>query len=177
MKKKLLPLVVSVSLSLTACSTILEHLPGVYTIDIKQGNIIDQDMIDQLRPNMTKKQVLYIMGSPMVNDFLHKQRWDYVYTTRQEGDLTIDKRIALFFKGDNLVSIEGDFKPDTSVKARVSKEVTVDVPPRKLEQTLFEKIASWFDFTSDQPVAVHERRMRESDLDPDKGLQRPIPLP
>jgi outer membrane protein assembly factor BamE len=53
---------VAALLSLTACETILSNLPGVYTIDIEQGNMIDQAMVDQLRPNMTKRQVLYIMG-------------------------------------------------------------------------------------------------------------------
>jgi len=67
------------SLSLVSCSTILNHLPYVYTIDINQGNIIDQAMIDQLRPNMTKRQVLYVMGTPMLADFFHENRWDYIY--------------------------------------------------------------------------------------------------
>ncbi|MGZ8214761.1 MAG: outer membrane protein assembly factor BamE, partial [Methylosarcina sp.] len=55
-------------LAMMSCSTILNKLPGVYTVNVQQGNIIDQEMIDQLRPNMTKRQVLYIMGSPMLKN-------------------------------------------------------------------------------------------------------------
>lgn len=174
MKNSLLPVTLIASLSLTGCTYVLEHLPGVYTIDIKQGNIIDQDMIDQLHPNMSKRQVLYIMGSPMLSDYFHKQRWDYIYSVRKNGDQEIAKRVALLFNGDNLVGIEGDFKPNATVAIKPSKEMTVDIPPRKLDQTLFEKIASWFDFTPDK-TSVAINKDRPTDLGP--SLDKPFQLP
>lgn len=173
MKKCLLPVVLTTSLSLTACSTVLEYLPFVYTIDIKQGNIIDQDMVDQLRPNMTKRQVLFIMGSPMLKDFFHTQRWDYVYSTREGGSAKIDKRLVLIFNGDNLVKIEGDFKPDNNNAVKPSKEVTVDVPPRKLEQTLFDKISDWFSFSTPPETVTKERRPDDNGPLLDKPFQLP----
>ncbi|NOT83569.1 MAG: outer membrane protein assembly factor BamE [Methylococcaceae bacterium] len=149
MKKSLLPLTLLASLSLTACSTALEYLPWVYTIDIKQGNIIDQDMINQLQPNMTKRQVLYVMGSPMISDYFHKQRWDYVYSTREAGDPKIQKRVALFFNDDNLVKIEGDYTPSSKPVAKPVTESSINVMPRKLEQTIWEKITGLLDWSSD----------------------------
>lgn len=149
MKKSLLPIAFVASLSLTACTTIMEHLPWVYTIDIKQGNIIDQAMIDQLRPNMTKRQVLYVMGSPMLSDYFHKQRWDYVYSTREDDDQKIQKRVTLFFKGDELMKVEGDFKPSAKSVLKPQLESSISVQPRKLDKTIWEKITGLFDWDSE----------------------------
>lgn len=149
MKKSLPPIILVASLTLTACSTILENLPGIYKVDIKQGNIIDQAMIDQLSPNMTKRQVLYVMGSPMLSDYFHKQRWDYVYSTREEGDPKIQKRVALFFNGDELVKIEGDFTPSSKPVAKPVTESSINISPRKLDQTIWEKITGLFDWGSE----------------------------
>ena len=59
--------------------------PGVYKISIPQGNIITQEMVDQLRPGMTKRQVIFVMGTPLVRDPYHQDRWDYVYNFQPGG--------------------------------------------------------------------------------------------
>lgn len=138
---------------LTACETVLTNLPGVYTIDIEQGNMIDQSMVDQLRPNMTKRQVLYIMGSPMLADTFHEKRWDFLYSAQPEGEARVQKRLSLYFNGDNLAGVQGDFKPSALPVIKESTETTVDVPKRQLDTTLWEKITGVFDSDteSDQP--------------------------
>lgn len=82
-------------------------------MDIEQGNKIDQSMVDQLRPNMTKRQVVYIMGSPMLTDSFHDKRWDYIYSSQPGGGDRIQKRVTLFFNGDNLVGVQGDLRPSS----------------------------------------------------------------
>jgi len=118
----------------------MNYIPGVYTIDIQQGNIIDQAMIDQLRPGMNKRQVLYIMGSPMLDDVFHKNRWDYLYSDQSDGEDRVQKQISLFFENDQIVGIQGDFRPSAVPVIKTSGETTVDVPKRDLEKTLWEKI-------------------------------------
>lgn len=149
MKKSLLPLALAASLSLTACSTVKEYVPWLYTIDIKQGNIVDQDMVNQLQPNMSKRQVLYVMGSPMINDYFNKDRWDYVYSTRINDDQKIQKHVTLFFNGDELVKVEGDFKPSGKGVAKPNTESSIIIKPRKLDQTIWEKITGIFDWSDD----------------------------
>lgn len=146
-------LAVAASLSLSSCTTILTNLPGVYTVDVHQGNMIDQDMVDQLRPNMTKRQVLYIMGSPMLMDYFHQNRWDYIYSAQLDGGDREQKRISLFFEDDQVVGIQGDFRPGDTPAMKASAETTVDVPKRDLEKTLWETITGWFgyDGTDDAP--------------------------
>ena len=66
--------------ALAGCS-----FPGVYKIDIQQGNVVTQDMIDQLKPGMTRRQVRFIMGNPLITDTFHANRWDYLYSIQPGG--------------------------------------------------------------------------------------------
>lgn len=146
-------LAIAASLTLVSCTTILTNLPGVYTIDVQQGNMVDQDMIDQLRPSMSKRQVIYIMGSPMLTDVFHQNRWDYIYSARLEGKDAEQKRISLIFDNDQLIGVQGDFKPSTVPVIKPSTETTVDVPKRDLEKTMWETITGFFgiDASDDAP--------------------------
>lgn len=163
MKRTVFPLAVAAALTLTACETILNNLPGVYSIDIEQGNMIDQAMVDQLRPNMSKRQVLYIMGSPMLTDTFHERRWDYLYSDQPGGEARVQKRISLYFDGDNLIGVQGDFRPSQLPVIKESTETTVDVPKRNLDKTMWEKITGLFssDDTGDMPI---KQESKPSDL-------------
>jgi len=155
------------SLIVQGCTTIANHFPGVYTLDIQQGNIIDQDMVDQLRPDMNKRQVVFIMGTPMLVDVFHPSRWDYIYSNQPGGEPRVEKRLTLFFEGDNLVGVQGDFKPSRVPVIKGSNEVIVDVPKKETEKTLFEIIGSWF--SSDTPEVVPEQEaqpLEPNDIDP-----------
>src|ERR1700712_34635 len=97
-------------LALAGCS-----FPGVYKIDIQQGNVVTQDMIDQLRPGMTRRQVRFIMGNPLLVDTFHPNRWDYLYSLQPGGGERQQERISIFFNGtDQLAGLSGDFMPGVS---------------------------------------------------------------
>ena len=85
--------------------------PGVYKIAIPQGNIITQEMIDQLRPGMTKRQVIFVMGTPLVRDPYYQDRWDYVYNFQPGGGVRGQERMSVFFVEDALINFTGDFVP------------------------------------------------------------------
>ena len=171
MKKKLILFAIAAQTTLTACETIISNLPGIYTIDIEQGNMIDQAMVDQLRPSMTKRQVLYIMGSPMLMDTFHEQRWDYLYSDQPGGEARVQKRISLYFNGDNLVGVQGDFRPSTLPVMKKSTETTVDVPKRQLNTTMWEKITSTF---SDDEA--NSNRTRQIETQPNDEQQSPAQI-
>ncbi|MCL7461952.1 outer membrane protein assembly factor BamE [Pseudomonas sp. NW5] len=96
--------------ALAGCS-----LPGVYKIDIQQGNVITQDMIDQLRPGMTRNQVRFVMGNPLITDTFHANRWDYLYSLQAGGGARQQERIALIFDEQGLLTgLSGDFLPGMS---------------------------------------------------------------
>jgi outer membrane protein assembly factor BamE len=131
----------------------MNNLPGVYKLEVQQGNIVDQSMVDQLRPNMSKRQVLYIMGSPMLVDVFHPTRWDYIYSDQPSGEDRVQKRISLYFENDQIVGIQGDFRPGSVPVLKASEETTVDIPKRDIEKTLWEKITGLVSYDDDEDDA------------------------
>ncbi|WP_166364534.1 outer membrane protein assembly factor BamE [Pseudomonas akapageensis] len=113
-------------LALAGCS-----FPGVYKIDIQQGNVVTQDMIDQLRPGMTRKQVRFIMGNPLITDTFHTNRWDYLYSLQPGGGERQQERISVFFNSsDQLSGLSGDFRPGVSRdEAILGRESSTTVTP------------------------------------------------
>ena len=93
-------------LLITGCSS----MPSVlYKIDVQQGNIITQEMVDKLKPGMSKSQVRFILGAALIDDVFHKDRWDYVYRLVQHGNLVEEYMLTVFFEDDKLVRTVGDF--------------------------------------------------------------------
>jgi outer membrane protein assembly factor BamE len=77
-------------------------------------------MIDQLRPGMTRQQVRFIMGSPLIQDTFHPNRWDYLYSLQAAGGQRKQERVSLVFNGDNQLSgLAGDFMPGTSREQQI----------------------------------------------------------
>ena len=79
-----------------------------HKIDIQQGNYVDQEMVAKLKPDMTRSQVRFILGTPLVADVFHPNRWDYVYLTGKAGEVRRQRRITAVFDGDKLKYIDGD---------------------------------------------------------------------
>ncbi len=141
MNKPALWLALTASLALPACSFLLNNVPGVYKLDIEQGNMIEQSQVDQLRPNMNKRQVLFIMGSPMLSDSFHDNRWDYIYAKQPGGEDRVQKRLTLLFNGETLIGMQGDYRPGAAPATnKASTETSIDLPKRELDQTLWEKL-------------------------------------
>ena len=106
MRQLLIIVPLALGAAVAACTG--EHIPFVYKVDIDQGNIVNQDMLDQLEPGMDKARVRYIMGSPMLVDVFHKDRWDYIYLRRPGRGKPEKRRITLYFENDQLAHIDGD---------------------------------------------------------------------
>ncbi len=81
----------------------------VYTPDVQQGNLLDKDMVSQLKPGMTKRQVLVLMGTPSVSTPFDASRWDYVSTQQHRGGPITLRTFTLTFNNDTLVRTQGDF--------------------------------------------------------------------
>ncbi|MDG1230893.1 MAG: outer membrane protein assembly factor BamE [Pseudomonadales bacterium] len=95
--------------ALTACSTF--RFPGVHRITIQQGNVVTQQMVDRLKPAMTKSQVTFVLGNPVIDDPLEANRWDYVYSIQLPNGNVIRKVLSVFFIDERLSYFMGDFIP------------------------------------------------------------------
>jgi outer membrane protein assembly factor BamE len=94
---------------ITACSAV--GFPGVYRIDVEQGNIVTREMIDQLQPGMSKRQVRFILGTPLVEDSFNRNRWDYLYNKRNGLEVLAEESVTITFEGDTLTGVTGDYTP------------------------------------------------------------------
>lgn len=103
------------SLSLSACETF--RFPGVHRISIQQGNVVTQQMIDKLRPGMTKSQVRFVLGNAVIEDSLNADRWDYVYTLEVPDTVEVRKTLSLYFIDDRLSYFTGDYVPTEEYQA------------------------------------------------------------
>ena len=111
MNSRLLP-VLALAVLLSACTTIPDLLifPGVHKPDMQQGNIIDQEKLDQLEVGMSRAQAQFVMGTPLVADTFDLDRWDYIYQYRSaEGQVT-SRTVTLNFRDGVLTQIRGGYE-------------------------------------------------------------------
>lgn len=150
--------------ALAGCS-----FPGVYKIDIQQGNVVTQDMIDQLRPGMTRRQVRFIMGNPLLTDTFHANRWDYLYSIQPGGGQRLQERISVNFSADDqLVGLSGDFMPGVSRdQAILGEDGSVITPAATAQPQVEEKPA---------PGSLLEQIQREVDNVQTVPVPTPEPL-
>lgn len=95
-------MIVLAALALAAC---------VYRIDIQQGNLLDEKAINQVDLGMTRSQVQFLLGTPMVSDSFHRDRWDYAYYYRRGRSHDADRRwVVVYFENDRVQRIERDLE-------------------------------------------------------------------
>ena len=99
------------ALTLAGCG--VPRIPGItpYRIEIQQGNYISPDMVAQLKTGMSKEQVRFVLGTPLLNDIFHADRWDYIYTREQADGTKESRKLVVFFEDNKLVRMAGDMLP------------------------------------------------------------------
>lgn len=116
----------AVILFLSACAK--DKIPGVYRIDIQQGNEVTQEMIAELEPGMSKNQVSYVMGTPLLIDTFHPNRWDYLYSFQPGNGNREQRRITLFFDdNEQLNYVEGDTRIVENIELADSERTDANV--------------------------------------------------
>jgi outer membrane protein assembly factor BamE len=93
---------VLLALSTSAC---------IYRLDVQQGNLVTQESVSKLKKGMTKSEVRQLLGTPLLMDPFHGNRWDYYFSTEVRGRLTERNRFSVYFENDKLTSVTGDIKP------------------------------------------------------------------
>ena len=85
---------------------------SIYSPEVQQGNVVGPEMVERLKPGMTRSQVRAILGTPLVSDPFHPDRWDYVYSYRPSREAPAEQgRLTVVFQGDALVRLEGGATP------------------------------------------------------------------
>jgi outer membrane protein assembly factor BamE len=117
---------------LAACSNtpqITSYL-SPYRIDVRQGNFVTQEMVAQLKPGLTREQVRFILGSPLVADMFHVDRWDYVYRFQSGHGEAQQRRLVVFFQDNKLMRVAGDVVAEDGTKVDAPKPAAqvIDIP-------------------------------------------------
>jgi len=117
-----------------ACSTNTASLPTIrpYHMDIQQGNVVTNKMMLQLKPGMTKSQVRFVMGTPLISDSFHADRWDYFYSMKKDGHLIEQRRVILDFESDKLKRVRGDVIPAGSAGDAASEQDKKAAAPKSI---------------------------------------------
>ena len=112
-----------------------------YKVEIVQGNFVSREQVAALKKGMSRINVRDVLGTPLVTDAFHKDRWDYVFTIKREGVKEQERKLAVFFNGDTLDHWEGDEMPTEAefvatldAKRRGSKVPELEASEAKLKQ-------------------------------------------
>ena len=117
---------------LAACSgaPVITSVLTPYRIDVRQGNYVTQDMVAQLKPGLSREQVRFILGSPLVADMFHVDRWDYVYRFQPGHGEAQQRGLTVFFQDNKLTRVAGDVVAEDGSGTQAPKPAAqvIDIP-------------------------------------------------
>ncbi len=135
----------AIAAALFAAGCAGNKLPGVFRLDIQQGNVITQEMIEQIELGMEKRKVRFILGTPLLTDPFNQDRWDYLYSLKRGNGERIQRHISLLFENDLLMRIEGDIRGDPIPEsAQLQQETVVTVPAERRKKGFFAGLVPGF---------------------------------
>lgn len=105
------------------------EFPWVYRLNVDQGNIIAQEKVNQLKPGMSREQVRFVMGTPLLTDTFHDDRWDYIYSLRDRDGKTTEQRMTVIFADEKLARLSGTFMPQATAVPAAAQDISEPASP------------------------------------------------
>ncbi len=164
---------------LTACSvkSPIDYFEAkIYKLDVQQGNIITAEMLMGLKPGMTRAQVKYVLGTPLIQDSFHENRWDYIYKMIKDDRLIEERHVVVRFADDELVDVKGDIIQSNDIligaeTERQSKVITLSeadyAEQKKDKNSLLSRLKFWEDET-DQKAEEATIKISKEELEEEK---------
>lgn len=164
---------------LTACSvkSPIDYFEAkIYKLDVQQGNIITAEMLIGLKPGMTRAQVKYVLGTPLIQDSFHENRWDYIYKMIKDERLIEERHVVVRFADDELVDVKGDIIQSNDIligaeTERQSKVITLSeadyAEQKKDKNSLLSRLKFWEDET-DQKTEEATIKITKEELEEEK---------
>jgi len=138
--KILITVMAALAVGLSGCTS-WKDFSIVHTPEIQQGNIITPEQVAQLKPGMSKRQVRFVLGTPLLIDVFHQERWDYLFTMKQRNQPLEIKQFTLLFEDDTLLSYQGDIQPAENLESlQDKKEIVVSVPDYEGDKGIIERM-------------------------------------
>ncbi|MFY0649632.1 MAG: outer membrane protein assembly factor BamE [Methylophilaceae bacterium] len=173
---------------LTACSvkSPIDYFEAkIYKLDVQQGNIITAEMLMGLKPGMTRAQVKYVLGTPLIQDSFHENRWDYIYKMIKDDRLIEERHVVVRFADDELVDVKGDIIQSNDIligaeTERQSKVITLSeadyAEQKKDKNSLLSRLKFWEDEadqkTEEATIKISKEELEEEKKDSKSLLSR-----
>jgi outer membrane protein assembly factor BamE len=143
-------LVAALGAAVAACGSFDRTTRGIaslvtpYKVEIVQGNFVSREQVAALKQGMSRLQVRDVLGTPLLTDAFHADRWDYVFTIRRQGVQPQERRFAVFFKGDALDHWQGDDMPSEAdfVATLDTKRKGAAIPPLEASEDKLKQFAA-----------------------------------
>ncbi len=161
-------------LALLACvgvSACSGKIPGAYRIPIQQGNVVTVEVLRELELGMNKRKVRFILGTPLVIDAFHLDRWDYFYSYEPGSGDRVQQRVSLFFEGDRLARIDADINSQIDFHTVTAASENVLIVPPKKNDGFFAALMP--DFVKRQEEEEEEKEEEEIARSLDTGFNDP----
>jgi len=117
---------------MSACTSVpsVTTMLTPYRIDVRQGNLVSQDMVAQLKPGLTRDQVRFLLGTPLLSDIFHGDRWDYAYRFQPGRGEPEQRHLAVFFSEGKLARVSGDVAAAAGAAETTAAPTTrmIDIP-------------------------------------------------
>ncbi|MET3495222.1 outer membrane protein assembly factor BamE [Variovorax boronicumulans] len=158
----LLAAAVAATLCLGACSGFSDRTRGAlsavtpYKVEVVQGNFVSKEQVAALKPGMSRQQVREILGTSLLNDVFHANRWDYVFTIRRQGVEPQERRLTVYFNGELMDRFEGDAMPSEEefVATLDTRKKSGKVPQLEASEDELKKFAPAKDAKADPAAAA-----------------------
>jgi outer membrane protein assembly factor BamE len=147
---------------------------------VQQGNYVSQDMVAQLKEGMSKDQVRQILGTPLLTDIFHGERWDYIYSRETSDGKKEQRQLAVFFQDGKLTRFNGEAAPAPGAKpipeltAAPARTVASAAPPAKAQPPATEAQARYWVYgaflTQAEPEILSERIALGPELEQRLGI-------
>ena len=173
---------------LTACSvkSPIDYFEAkIYKLDVQQGNIITAEMLMGLKPGMTRAQVKYVLGTPLIQDSFHENRWDYIYKMIKDDRLIEERHVVVRFADDELVDVKGDIIQSNDIligaeTERQYKVITLSeadyAEQKKDKNSLLSRLKFWEDEadqkTEEATIKISKEELEEEKKDSKSLLSR-----
>jgi len=151
---------------------------------IQQGNVVTSKMMMQLKPGMTKTQVRFVMGTPLISDSFHKDQWDYFYQMEKDGAIIEKRRVILMFEKDLLAKVKGDVVPASASRSEDRQEIApiknneANQNPVQKEKSMLDRLKFWED--EEKPIEKASPPKKEVPVEekkiviPKKDMPEPV---
>lgn len=148
-----------------------------YKVDIQQGNFVSSEMLSKLKPGMTKEQVRFVLGTPLLTDMFHANRWDYLFRLQKPNGALTTNRVTVFFK-DNLVDrIVNDNLPDEAqYLSNIAGDKLPTEKPKKSSTDEYKASEKKVSDVTETEAAPKSQKEVELPAAPDEPVSKPEPV-